>query len=352
MGVMGSAEVQAWLLLSNFLLHPVASTKLELNEPLIELLLQLRPKLTAARMGQLPGVLIGIQRFLDELAVGVARPGGRFSSADATAKVVIDHAGPMLRTVLLNQTDWEALAETQRRGQFAQAVAKVCTQERINRFLEGVEYLCEAGILENKQKADNSITDVLLKVDAYREEQGGQFAWHGTYRYRLRTDVTPETFCIAKEDPNLNSKTDECIIQRALNPSSVAINREPVMLTGKRYRLCGMVREAGCKALPPKGKLVVSVSERASSEAFLMLPVCETRDSSSLPSALWVTVGSLSTAGLALQLKVKKAERAVERAGAVGEWCVYSPTSGALSLSDEIIREIMGEEFTEAQHAL
>ena len=135
---LGSAAAQAWLLLHNLLLHPVVASKLELTEDSKEVLLQLRPRLTAHLLDQLP-VLAGVQRFLDALAVGSA-PG----DAAAPPPAVLIEQPPRLRAALLTGIDWAELAAAQKHQQFCAASAKEAAAARLASFLEAVDFLCEA----------------------------------------------------------------------------------------------------------------------------------------------------------------------------------------------------------------
>jgi len=47
---------------------------------------------------------------------------------------------------------------------------------------------------------------------------------------------------------------------------------------------------------------------------------------------VWVTIGLLATDGLALQLKLKRADKPRERDRILGVWCAYHPVGGALTV--------------------
>ncbi|KAF5841932.1 hypothetical protein DUNSADRAFT_10103 [Dunaliella salina] len=50
------------------------------------------------------------------------------------------------------------------------------------------------------------------------------------------------------------------------------------------------------------------------------------------PPIVWVTIGLLATDGLALQLKLKRADKPRERDRVLGVWCAYHPVGGALTV--------------------
>lgn len=61
------------------------------------------------------------------------------------------------------------------------------------------------------------------------------------------------------------------------------------------------------------------------------------RDTSGLAPAVWVTVGGLAGAGLALQLKLKRLDRPAERDKEAGVWYPYVPVGGALAVRDGLL---------------
>ena len=56
---------------------------------------------------------------------------------------------------------------------------------------------------------------------------------------------------------------------------------------------------------------------------------------------VWATIGSLSADSFALQLKLKRTQRALERDPDTGEWFAYHPSGGAVTL-------LVGVEETES----
>ncbi len=68
------------------------------------------------------------------------------------------------------------------------------------------------------------------------------------------------------------------------------------------------------------------------------------RDTSELPAALWITVGSLDTDGIVLQLKARRVGRATTRAGTAGAWCAYAIHSGALTVRNDLVDRVPAAE--------
>lgn len=268
---LGSADAQAWLLLHNLLLHPAAAAKLELdNEHAVDPLLSLRPKMTAALVDQLP-VLAGVQRFLDALAMGAHAgcAGAEGAAAAAAAKVVIEQP-PRLREALLKQINWKALAEEQRMGQFAPTTVGSTAQDRAKRFLETVDFLFDSGLDSAEHRAP--AVQPTVKIDAYYEAGQGRWVWGGTYRYDVCMDDS-ESIQVAVPPEKRTCNGLKTAIHQA---SETGIDNETVHVAGKRYRLKPKPRSMGMKALPPRGKAVVSFGEQRC-EALYELPVSPTR---------------------------------------------------------------------------
>ncbi|KAG1671405.1 hypothetical protein FOA52_011902 [Chlamydomonas sp. UWO 241] len=123
---------------------------------------------------------------------------------------------------------------------------------------------------------------------------------------------------------------------------------------GLRYRL--LAPEGGAEnPLPSAGKLVFRTTltpgkgatrvtidhHRLLAEALIKLPDAPVRDAvSELPLIVWVTAGLLATDGVVLQLKLKRADKPVQRDVTTGYWNVYHPVGGALTVKRGLADEL------------
>jgi hypothetical protein len=349
--VLCSVEAQAWLLLYNVLLDPGCARKLDFSESRVEALLRLRPRLTPQLLGQLP-VLQALRRGLEELAMGAHRGGWRMPGAEApppAPRVVIEQA-PALRAALLRDTDWVALAERQLKRQFGAKMEASVAPEVLRELLQGFDFL---SALEPAPGggggggADPCAPPPAATLEAYHSAGQERWDWHASYRLELRSDQAAEVVQVPGEPGGPPARAGSA--------------------AGRRHRLAAL-GEGSAKALPANGRLVLTYGG-VSCEALLELPAPNTRwgsrrrrrrrqssspdrrptaktelavvcrDTSALPPALWVTVGTLRGEGLALQLKVRRLDRAEERGGGGGgAWCAYTPVGGALSVRDGLLQ--------------
>ena len=86
-----------------------------------------------------------------------------------------------------------------------------------------------------------------------------------------------------------------------------------------------------CPLLPPAGRLSVAASAAAAAAPFSLPTADASAGVAALPPSLWVTLGSLTTDGVALQLNLERdgAGRAVKGGG--GGWSGYRVVGGALA---------------------
>ena len=252
--VVCAAEAQAWLLLYNVFMDPICASKADLGESRVDSLLRLRPRLTPHLLAQLP-LLRGLQRALEELALGAHRPSWNPSGGEAAvAKVVIEQA-PGLRAAVLAQTDWVALAERQRREQFGAGGAGVGLRAA-QAMLQGFDFLSDlesaAGDNDSKPRAPPRAAT----LDAFLCAGGGRWVWHASYRLEVLVDSKPEAV-------------------RVEPPPAGGAGSSPAPVDGKRFRL-GPLSEGGSRALPARGKLVLAYGGH-SCEAVVDLPAPDTR---------------------------------------------------------------------------
>jgi hypothetical protein len=320
-------EAQAWLLLYNVMLDPVFAPRLRLSAAATEELLRLRPHLAPPLLEQLPP-LRGLARALDELALGAARSAPIGGRAGAAAAAAVVEAPPGLRAALIGRVDWPALAAAQRAGALAPGV-RALTPARAAALLRGFDFLC--GVEEAAEAAEAAAKagpPRAAALEAFADAGGGRWAWHASYALELDAAAPPEAVSVAAEAPLLR--------ERGGAAGGAAAAAAAAKVRGWRFRLAPLPDDA--RPLPPAGRLVLSYAG-AAVEAALELPAAGGRDASALPAALWVTVGGLAAGGLALQLRLRRLNRAAERAGAGGAWCAYAPAGGALSVRDGLLEE-------------
>ncbi len=316
-------EAQAWLLLYNVLLDPVFAPRLRLSAAATEELLRLRPRLVPPLLEQLPP-LRGFARALDELAMGAACSAPIGGRAGAAAAAAVVEAPPGLRAALVGRVNWPALAAAQRAGALAPG-ARALTPARAAALLRGFDFLC--GVEEAAEAAESAAKagpPRAAALEAFADAGGGRWAWHASYALELDAAAPPEAVAVAAEAPLLRERGGN------------AGDDTAAKVRGRRFRLAPLPADA--RPLPAAGRLVLSYGGGAC-EAALELPAAGGRDARALPAALWVTVGGLATGGLALQLRLRRLDRAAERTGAEGAWCAYAPAGGALSVRDGLLEE-------------
>lgn len=117
-------------------------------------------------------------------------------------------------------------------------------------------------------------------------------------------------------------------------PEAVTLSSDDgVAVAAQRYRLAPMALDAS-RPLPTTGKLVVRHGGRTA-EALLSLPAASSKaEAAAAPSGLWLTAGLLAQDGFALQLKLKRTEAPKERDKQEGNWYIYHPVGGAITLAD------------------
>lgn len=100
---------------------------------------------------------------------------------------------------------------------------------------------------------------------------------------------------------------------------------------GRRYMLRPIASTEGVQPFPAKGKILVK-HQGKSVEALLDLPAPITKDDKEHPAVLWVTVGILAADGLAVQIKLKKADQPTIKDKQAGVYWVYYPAGGAVTV--------------------
>ncbi|KAL4856193.1 Zinc finger MYND domain-containing protein 10 [Chlorella vulgaris] len=334
---------QVWLLLHNLLADGAARSKMDMTDARCEGLLRLKRHFNEVLLDQLPP-LRNLQRVIDELAFGV---NNSQQSAATPSRLIVEQV-PTIRARLLHRNDWRALAEAQAAGQFG-AEAQRLSQGRMERLMQSFDLMCgmeEQGASQNE--ASGGLPDT-VKVDAYRQAKPGVWEWWSTYSLQVNKELVPEAVSSSTSSTTGASKhastaragpgslssggADENHPRQASSASGGSGGPPPVaVVKGKRYRLLPMSQNLQ-RALPADGKITVLYGGHTC-EAQLSLPASETRDTSALTPAIWVTVGGLAAGGLALQLKLKRLDKPCERDKAAGVWYPYVPIGGAVTVAD------------------
>ncbi|KAI3437714.1 hypothetical protein D9Q98_000162 [Chlorella vulgaris] len=337
---------QVWLLLHNLLADGAARSKMDMTDARYEGLLRLKRHFNEVLLDQLPP-LRNLQRVIDELAFGV----NNSQQSVATPSRLIVEQVPTIRAGLLHRNDWRALAEAQAAGQFG-AEAQRVSQGRMERLMQSFDLMCgmeEQGASQNE--ACSGLPDT-VKVDAYRQAKPGVWEWWSTYSLQINKELVPEAVSsstssttgaskhasTARAGPETPSSggADENHPRQASSASGGSGGPPPVaVVNGKRYRLLPLSQSLQ-RALPANGKITVLYGGHTC-EAQLSLPASETRDTSALAPAVWVTVGGLAAGGLALQLKLQRLDKPCERDKAAGVWYPYVPIGGAVTVADGLL---------------
>ncbi|KAL4451614.1 hypothetical protein ABPG75_007276 [Micractinium tetrahymenae] len=342
---------QVWLALHNLLADSAARSKLDMTEGRVEALLHLKRHLNELLLDQLP-VLRNLQRVIDELAFGVNTAQ---AVAGPSSRLIVEQV-PTIRAGLLrrSQADWRGLAEQAVAAQFGPEAQRL-SQQRLEGMLRSFELMC--GMEEERQGAPQAAAAGLpssVKVDAYKQVKPGVWEWWSSYCLELNTEREPETVSsgggsavaaggaaaggggahasaagAADENRPRQASSSGASVDAAGGASRAAA------VKGKRYRLQPLA-EGLHRALPAEGKVSVLFGGHAC-EAQLSLPAADTRDTSGLAPAMWLTVGSLAGSGLALQLKLKRLDRPSERDREAGVWFPYVPVGGALAVCDGLL---------------
>eukprot|EP00873_Tetraselmis_striata_P028698 jgi/Tetstr1/448962/TSEL_036187.t1 len=298
------ADAQVWLAINNLVVDPAFTEKYEFTQFRKDCLHSLRRYMNELLFDQLP-VLKDLQRAVDALTLG---SGG--SSGGGSASLLME-AVPMLRERLLAQQDWEGLAKRVKNTVFG-AAGRDVAQKRMENLLKTFEFMAdmEASAGPNNPaegSMDVDLTAVPVKLETRRKTSAGMWVTYSEYTFHINTTKPAEPVELRDEEGRA--------------------------VTGRRYRLAP-IPHAVAKPMPAKGKVSV-VHGSSVADALLELPAPSTKSTTAeFPATVWLTVGLLATDGLALQVKLRKNPDISERDRQDGEWYIYEPVGGAITLLD------------------
>eukprot|EP00884_Botryococcus_braunii_P023017 jgi/Botrbrau1/939/Bobra.0167s0050.1 len=258
-----------------------------------DLMGRLRGHMNEVLFDQLP-VLHPLQRFADEI---VLTDGG---SSAPRGPLIVEQV-PSLRSALLTQTDWNAIAEQVK----ARLLLTACggpSPSSLRELAATLDFLCDLSDPDEGTPADANgvcsypVEDV-VKVHSWRQVGKDVFeSWHA---FDMLIDRS-----------------------RASEPVTVSSATGATSVKGERYRL-KEVEGQDVRGLPPKGKICVTY-QGTTVEAILELPGAETRETvSQLSPSLWVTVGVLASDGFAFQVCSPSVALEPIRCHDRGRWGLY-----------------------------
>ncbi|KAK9815647.1 hypothetical protein WJX72_007380 [[Myrmecia] bisecta] len=299
------ADAQVWLALHNLVVDAKCRAKYDFDEHRREALVRVKRYMNEVLFDQLP-LLKDLQRVIDEISLGFAA-----DAKDAQQSRLIIEQVPTLRDALLRRNDWQQIADRQRGSVFGRGAAQLLSKRRMDEMLKAFDFMCEMQPNEetrrDAEEASTSAVDQVVHFESWRRVKAGMHE------------------CWSEIDCQIDaSKPSEPVELKA---------EDGLKLKATRYRLQAMDGPSQ-KPLPGKGKVTVRHGQHRA-EALLELPSPETREATAqLPLVIWLTVGLLATDGFALQLKLKRAEKATHRDKLAGVWYVYHPVGGAITLLD------------------
>lgn len=295
-------EAQVWLALNNLLVDPRCRARYDLDGYRRDVVLKLKKHMHEVLFDQLP-VLKDLQRALEEMVLAY-NP----AASESKSRLILEQV-PLIREGLLRGRDWPAVAEEQKRTVFGKD-AKLMSKKRVEQMLKTFEFMCE---LEAERKDESAAAVEEAKRAVYIETKrkvGDGETWLA-YEH-LKMELNPE-----KPAEDVTVKVDGGRTVR-----------------GRRF-LLRPLNPAEVQPFPPLGKILVKHQGKAV-EALLDLPAPITKEeTSSQPGILWVTVGILAADGIAVQLKLKRAETATVKDKSVGVYWVYYPVGGAVTVRQE-----------------
>mmetsp|Transcript_11111 Transcript_11111/g.31439 ORF Transcript_11111/g.31439 Transcript_11111/m.31439 type:complete len:658 (-) Transcript_11111:1406-3379(-) len=301
---------QVWLAINNLVVDPAFREKYEFNDFRKDSLHSLRRYMNELLFDQLP-VLKDLQRSVDELTLG----GG--GAASHKSHLLLEQV-PEMREQLLTGRDWQAIANKQKKTIFGE-VAREAAKQRMADMLKMFEFM--AGMEDTSEPSKEwldpvDVTALPVKLDARRKTPAGVWVSYSEYVFNINISKGAESVELRDDEGN-------CV-------------------EGKRYRLAAPTSGSACP-LPAKGKVSVIHGTNVA-DALLELPAPSTKDrASEFPSVVWLTVGILATDGLALQIKLKKNPSVSQRDAQDGEWYIYEPVGGAITLLESASREDLTE---------
>ncbi|MEW5307426.1 MAG: hypothetical protein WDW36_009824 [Sanguina aurantia] len=321
------ADVQVWLCLANLILEPSCRAKYgQLDSYRREALLGVRRHLNELMFDQLP-LLVDLQRTLDEISLHV---GGVGAEAAKGAALILEQV-PMVRTALLKGRDWSAMARLAATTHFGPA-SKALGRERMEAMARAFDFMCEMEHPESLGTAAAGSGAGSGGAEAPAQEAGEEGSLQ---RFEARARAAPLRLQTSRKAQATGGFEPWADLQLQLDPSKpaeqVELSAGGSTVTGLRFRLLPLPVDDS-RPFPSNGKVSVRHGSSLLAEALLSLPEVPVRSVNDGPAALWVTVGLLATEGMALQLKMKKADVPKERDRSEGVWYAYHPVGGAVTL--------------------
>ncbi|GAX77785.1 hypothetical protein CEUSTIGMA_g5228.t1 [Chlamydomonas eustigma] len=340
---LGQYDIQVWLAINNLSVDPRARAKYNLDNYRKERLLGLKRYLNELLFDQLP-VLKDLQRVLDELGIGMT---GADKDTTKQAGLILEQV-PVVREYLVRGRNWKAVAAQQTKEQFARGNG-VMDKARMEALSKLFDQMCDMEIGN-----DPGIAAAMAAVAAGASPETAAEAAAAAGQPASLALVVPGPICVECRRKVHDSGVFEpwCDFEfkvdasKAPDPVEVAgpvgsSGQAPkVVVHGLRYKL-EAVDPTGNQPLPSSGKIVVKVQlpgpapsdSLAIAEALLQLPEASLREEvSELPPIVWLTVGLLASDGIALQLKLRRADKAQQRDRISGVWYAYHPCGGALTV--------------------
>ena len=275
------------------------------------------------------------------------------------ALLVVEHV-PQLRARVAGGRDWPALAEQLKRDWLGEAAARLA-RERAERMVRAFEFMCD--MQEGGGRggppggdggggggkggsggggSDSGGGDDAARLSDVAGAPGAAITAASSSKLAARAEASDgdavRVECWRRVRPGVHERW--CDFSLALDggrpAEAVAVKGEAGgEARGVRHRLAPLDADtdaAAARPLPCEGKIVARFRGRRAA-ALLQLPSVAVRSlAADAPAGLWVTVGLLAADGVALQLRLRRADRPVERDAATGAWCAYHVAGGAVTL--------------------
>ncbi|GMH44294.1 hypothetical protein BSKO_12228 [Bryopsis sp. KO-2023] len=296
---------QVWLSLNVLLVEPKCRAKYDMDDFRKERIIGLQRYFNEILFDQLP-VLKDLERALDHLALGVASEG-----YDAKSAGLILEQVPMLREGMFKGKDWETIATNQKYATFGEEHEK-SAKKRVEEMLKTIDFMCDmeqSPPMNSTEEPKENCTHGPIRVET-RFQVKNTKVWEraSDYKFEIDSEKVPEAIELAKDSDKVK---------------------------GVRYRLKTSEMDSN-KPFPANGKILVSHNGK-SAEALMALPAPATKSAwKDAPPSVWLTVGLLAADGFALQLKLKKSNKNLERSKDEGLWHIYHPVGGAITVAQAL----------------
>lgn len=243
------------------------------------------------------------------------------AGASKSAALILE-AVPVVRESLLRAVpDPRACALEQARTHFSEATTRQMVQQQAQAWMKSFELLAglEQGAKETAAAAAGSGAGA---------GSAGKAAGPGRVQVSCWRKVAEGATTVMEPWCDFSMEVDGAA---AAVPVSVGD------LHGLRYKLLP-TDPATMRPLPVVGKAVVRLGEPGSvqqriAQALLQLPEVPVRSTAGeKPPIVWVNIGVLAEDEMVLQLKLKRADKPMERDKVSGVWYAYHPVGGALTV--------------------